>query len=114
MRPALPILVVLLAAAPGLASAEPPTLTFENATGQKVIHLYAECLTVTDCDWDDLLGDRVLEPGETIRLPAVSQDDRAGCARHYRAELPDLATVRVNNVDSCRSTVIRFGPPPAR
>lgn len=106
-------LACLVSLTPGLALPQTPPgrITFENATGHRILRLYEECYAVSDCDWDDILGDRVLDPGETTWIPVTEQDSSSGCVRDYRAELPDDQRVRVENINSCEAAVIRFGPP---
>ncbi|MBX7249972.1 MAG: hypothetical protein K1X35_13120 [Caulobacteraceae bacterium] len=96
------------------AGDDPGRIVFVNQTGQRIIHLYEECYGVTDCDWDDLLGPDVLQPGASARAPLNSPQQIGGCLRAYRAELEDLSVVRLDRVDSCRPNVVTFGPTPAR
>lgn len=94
------VLFVLVAAA---YADEPVHLVFENQTGQQIVRLYEECHGVTDCDWDDLLGDAVLDAGASVRFAANTPGMIGGCDRAYRAELKDGRSVRLQHVDSCRA-----------
>ena len=93
------------------AAAPRETLIFENATGQKIRQIYEECDNAPDCDWFDLLGENILEPGAAIRFNAIEQGDPAGCIRDFRAVLATEEAIRIRHVDACRTGVITFRLP---
>ncbi|MBC6434872.1 hypothetical protein FM036_32850 [Nostoc sp. HG1] len=87
------------------ATATDRQLTVVNATGDTMVRLYATN-SGRDDPAEDLLGDRILKPGQSVRV-AIG-DGSGGCKFDLRAQFSGDKVLARPAVDVCAASTYRY------
>lgn len=88
----------------GPALAQGRALTLVNSTANTMVRFYASA--GRDSGGSDMLGDRILKPGQSARITIDNGD--GSCKFDLRAEF-DNGSKQTRQVDICSLTTYRFG-----